>query len=258
MEDQQTYTLEQAFNDSATDKKRQRWEDPYKAWRESQDPNDLRQVVSSLDNTISSASRAHAGQAARSPVVQQRARLIAARAVKSFDPDRGVALPTHVNNQLRELQRSAPAVVDPLSPPERFRRQQVEISQVTQDLEEQLGREATDEEISEVSGIPLPRVVKVRRRMRARIPTSVYEDSDDDDDALDVVDNRFTDEDLWHEAVYHDLGEVDRIIFMHRTGYRDADILSNTDIAQRVNLSPGAVSQRARRIQQRLEQYHAR
>lgn len=242
--------------DDTPSRKRQGWEDPYNTWRSSQSPSDLRKVVRALDGTISSASRAHAGNAAQSPVVQQRARLIAARAVKSYDPDRGVALPTHVNNQLRELQRAAPSVVDPLSPPERFRRQQMEITRVTADLEEQLGREATDEEIAEVSGIPLPRVVKVRQRMRARLPTSVYEDSDDDDESPDIVDSTVTDEDLWLEAVYHDLGEVDRVILLHRTGYRGAEVLSNAEIADRVNLSPGAVSQRAKRIQHRLEEFH--
>lgn len=225
-------------------------------WQADQSGPNLRAIVKQLEPTINSAVSQYVGKSV-SPTVQQRARLLAADAVKTYDPTRGAQLSTHVHNQLRRLQRMAPGISDPFAPPEHFRRQQMEIQNANSQLEETLGREVTDEEIAELTGIPSRRVSKVRTRMRARIPISTYEDMEDnDDDAPDIPGSEHTQYDDWVDAVYHDLGPVDRLIMMYRTGYRGADMLGNSEIASRLRISPSAVSQRARRIQERLDSYH--
>ena len=62
--------------------------------------------------------------------------------------------------------------------------------------------------------------------------------------------------DEWVDAVYHDLGEIDRVIMSYRTGFRGAPVLSNGDIAKRLKMTPGAVSQRANRIQGKLDEFY--
>ncbi len=259
-EQDEVVTLQQAFDDTWGKKKAPgAWQDSFDAWRKNQSPAGLRQVVKSLDPVIESAVTRYVGQSAP-PTVKHRARLIAAKAVQTYDPSRGAALNTHVYTQLQGLQRMAPAIADPFTPPERFRRQQQDITAAATALQEELGRDPTDEEVAEVSGLPASRVTKVRSRMRARVPFSAYEgsfDEDGDSDAPDIVASERTPYDEWVEAVYHDLGEIDKLILMHRTGYRNADRLSNQDIAYKLNLTPAAVSQRAARIQSRLDAFHA-
>jgi RNA polymerase primary sigma factor len=120
-----------------------------------------------------------------------------------------------------------------------------------------LGREPSDEELADITGIALPRVIKVRKRMRSRVPFSVAEGEDDDENSgTDVAVSRRTPYDDWVDAVYHDLGEIDKIILQHRSGYRGAEILPNQEIAKKLGLSPAAVSQKAARIQARLDEFN--
>jgi hypothetical protein len=63
-----------------------------------------------------------------SPVVRGRARILAARAVKTFKPSGGAKLKTYVQSQLQQLSRLAPKIVDPLPSPERWRRNSAEIN----------------------------------------------------------------------------------------------------------------------------------
>ena len=251
-----TYTLQQAYDDTRKRDQQSPWDAPFQQWQKTRSPGDLRRVVRAAEPVIQNAVTQYAG-AKGSPIVKQRARLLAAKAIQDFDPQRGASLKTHVHNQLRALQRMAPAVVDPFSPSEHFRRQQVEIQSTIAAVQDELGREPTDEEIADVTSLPVKRIRKVRSRMRARIPSSVYDASAEDDESPDIADEEVTDEGLWLDAVYHDLGEIDRMIMAHRTGYRDMEILSNTEIARRLNISPAAVSQRAARIQHRLDEFYA-
>jgi DNA-directed RNA polymerase specialized sigma subunit len=230
----------------------------YEDWKVDPQPQKLRKVVDDLDPVINSAVRQYAGQKAP-PTVLQRARLIAAKAVRSYDSTRGADIKTHVFNQMRSIQRMAPGISNPLSPPERFRRDQQEIDTSYKELEDVLGREPTDEEISEMTGLPVRRVIKVRTRMRARIPISAYEDKDDDDDSnYDIVGSKRDDFDDWLDAVYDELGPVDRLIMMYRTGYRGSEIYPNSVIAKKLNISPSAISQRASRIQSKLDSFYGR
>jgi hypothetical protein len=62
---------------------------------------------------------------------------------------------------------------------------------------------------------------------------------------------------VWADYVYHDLSDIDKIVFQHRTGYRGAPQLSNQEIARRLRLSPAAVTQRANRLQAKMNALHA-
>jgi DNA-directed RNA polymerase specialized sigma subunit len=229
--------------------------EPFARWKADPRPEVLRESINSMDDVIKSSIRRYVGTKS-SPIVDQRARLLAAKALQSYDPKKGANLKTHIANQLRSLQRLAPDITDPLPPPERFRRHQREIMNASELLSEQLGREVTDEEIAELTSLPPARVSKVRSRMRARIPLSAFEEADEGE-GDELVAGKHDDYDDWLDAVYHDLGNVDRLILMHRVGYRNADLLSTKEIAERLGMSPAAVSQRASRIQKRLDEFHA-
>lgn len=212
-------------------------------------------VITNLQPTIDYAVAAYAGKNA-SPLVKSRARLLAAQAVKSYNPKAGTKLKTFVQQHLQAIQRLAPHINDPLSPSDRFRRDQQQITQGTNQLYENLGREPSDDELSDHTGLSIKRLRKVRSRMRGRLPFTVYEDQGEEDDSNDVVGSTRLPYDDWQDAVYHDLPEQDKIIFVHRTGYGGADVLSNQEIAAKLNISPAAVSQKAAKLQAKLDQFH--
>jgi DNA-directed RNA polymerase specialized sigma subunit len=226
----------------------------YDAWKTDPSPANMHSVVKELDPAISSAVSAYVGQKA-SPTIKHRARILAAQAIKTYDPQYGATLPTHVNRQLQALQRMAPSLVDPLPAPEKFRQNSQAIATSVGSLEELLGREPTDEEVAENTGLPIKRVIKVRSNQRGRVPMSMLEADDDDEGGNDIVTNSREPYEDWADAVYHDLGDTDRLIFMHRSGYRGAPRLQVQQIAEKLGVSPAYVSQRARRIQERLDEF---
>ena len=54
--------------------------------------------------------------------------------------------------------------------------------------------------------------------------------------------------DLWKRAVYHDLEPVDQFIMQHTWGIYGAPPLSTKSIADKLRITPGAVSQRRSKI----------
>lgn len=215
----------------------------------------MRERVRDLEPTINQALAQYAGGNV-SPVVRDRARIIAAKALADFDPKRGASPKTHVMNQLRRLQREVPVISDPLPMPERFRRDQGRIAEVIRQIEEHEGREALPEEIADTTHLSRKRVRRVMDRMAARVSQTAYEDTDgDDDDQMDVVTDRREPWDEWVDMVYAELPERDRLIFRHRTGYDGSPILDNNTLARQLNISPQIVSQRARVIQGKLDRF---
>lgn len=218
-------------------------------------PQNLRAVVDSLDSTINRALSAYTK--VQTPVLRQRARLMAADAVRGYDPNAGAKLSTHVHRQLQRLQREAPNITDPLPMPERMRRDSGIIINAISSAADAIGSEVSDEQVSELTGIPVARVNKVRNLMRRGISETAYQEGmAEDDEAQEAVYSSTDPFEEWKNAVYHDLSEVDRVIMAYRTGFRGAPFLANQEIAKRLRMSPGAVSQHANQIQAKLDAYY--
>ena len=58
---------------------------------------------------------------------------------------------------------------------------------------------------------------------------------------------------FWVELVYSDLDETDQLILAHTLGLRGREVLQNQQLAKKLGISPGAVSQRKQRIQRLLD-----
>lgn len=229
------------------------YDQDYAIWKESGDPSHLKTVVDKLDPVINGVMKASNIQ---SPIVRDRAKMVAAKAVKSFDPTRGAQLHTHVSNQLKRLVSEAPRIQEPFVPSERFRKESNDIRNAMTSFTDRMGRDPTDEELSDITYIPLKKVIRIRTASRARVPLSAVEEANDENEGgYDVVGSIRSKADDWGEAVYYGLGDLDKLIFMHKTGYRGADKLSNEGIAEKLHLSPQAVSVRARKIQDQLDSY---
>lgn len=228
----------------------------YKAYLANKSKHTLRGVTTSLQPVIDKAVKTFAGDNAP-PTVWDRARLLAADAVEKYDPTKSSNLKGHVYSQLQALNRLAPQITDPMPIPERMRRDRAEIYSAVEQLRNDMGREPTDEEVQEITGIPLKRVLKVKSVQHANIPLSVFEGTDTDEDATpEIAVSRRTPMDDWVDAVYHDSDSIDKIVLQHKSGYRGAQILGNQQIAKLLNISPAAVSQRAARLQARLEEFN--
>jgi DNA-directed RNA polymerase specialized sigma subunit len=224
----------------------------WQTWKASGDPKKLRGLVNRLQPTITGVLNS-AG--IKSPILNDRAKLMAAKALHSFDPTRGAGLKTYVSAQLRSLVRDAPKIQEPMVPGQKYRSEVAALHTAKQRFNDTFGRDATDEELSELTNVPLRKVIRLQSSNRARIPMSMVEEADDDSTAPDVIGSTRTPQDDWTDAIYYGLGDVDRLILMHKTGYRNGERLDDDAIAGKVGLSVDAVQQRARRIQEQLDRF---
>lgn len=219
-------------------------DDVYNRWQQTQTTTDLRSVVDALNPLIQRAATTFAG-ANMSPLVISRARVLAARAIRSFDPRRGAKLQTHVMTQLQPLRRFASQSPQAIRRGDRDMTQIAALARAENTLRENLGREPSDLELADYSGISQRRM----NRLRARKELSAYGIVGGNDPVIDRSDP----EDAWMDYVYHDLDDISRKIVDYKLG-RGVQPMANKDIAHKLKITPSAVSQRLSTIQNRLNE----
>lgn len=179
---------------------------------------------------------------------------MAAKAVKTYDPQRGAKLETHLTQQLQGLRNVVATFADPMPKPRRLRRDGAQVHAAKQQLADQIGREPSLEELADYGKFDLNKLRKIVRRERATMPESALESSESDDEEYMPGVKHSDPAAVWADYVYNDLSDIDRVIFQYRTGYNGMPILSNAEIAKRLNLGQAAVSRRAGRIQARMDE----
>jgi len=221
------------------------------------DQRKLRALVTSVQPTIDKAIASYVGTNVP-PTLKDHARLMAIDAIERYSPQPGKSLKGFVMSTLQGLKREAAKVTQPFVAPPDMRQDNAKLYGATQQLANDLGREPTDEEVQHSTGFSIKRITKMRKRMHAQIPLSGWEHKFDDDegDSGDIATQSHTPFDDWTDAVYHDLGSLDRLIMQYRSGYRGMPVLSNQDIAKKLNLTPMGVSMRAKVIQLKLDQFN--
>ena len=217
-------------------------EEAYKVYQSKPTKENLYSVVKSLKNTINYtlASLNSAGN----PVLEGKAMVYTANAVKDFDASHGAALPTYVTTQLRRLIRDQRQINSPVKIADRAMLDLYKITQAEQAYEDQYGREPDLLQLADFSGINPKRIEKVRKQMPA-IPTEEAfgeaMEGQTPDYASEVMD-----------AIYFESDHIDRKILEHKTGYGGKQELSGEEIAQKIGISPSQVSRRSGRLSKKI------
>lgn len=232
----------------------QRLPDTFVAYQQHPSPQGLRAIIDEHKKFIDGTVHNLIGQA--SPVIQTRAYLMAADSVRKYDPSKGVPLKNWIAQGLQGLRSLNRGITEVISVPEKLRRKAAIVARTRDELRESLNREPSYEELADATGVP----VKHQQRMLRGALWSKAEGSllanleAGDDEASDNTPSLKKDpQEEIRDYVYHDLDDVDKQIFRGRMGYGGDPIAPNQEIAAKLNLTPSAVSQRANRIQKRLE-----
>ena len=222
-------------------------DDAYANWRADPTPENMKAVLDDLDTTINSEIQRFSGP---KPLLRSKARALAVKAVRSYDPAGGTRLRSWVVTQLQPLSRYNNSL-KPIYAPEDVSRKAYAISKARETLLDETGREPTDEELADRVGISVKRLGKIRGAVPAVVNETMGED-DDDDASPDLPVYQANAVQAASEAVYDGLDERDRLIFDLRTGGHGKQITSGTDIAAMLKVSPAAVTLRANAIAQRI------
>lgn len=220
---------------------------PYDLWRADPNPSTLFAVTKSLKPTIDSILSGMQG--AGNPHLAAKARVVAAKAVQSYDPSAGASLPTWVSQQLRQLARENRKSNNVVSIPEGVQLDAYTIYRKENEFMDEHDREPTVEELSDLTHLSISRIADVRKKMRPVANESSFDN--EENSLLQGGSADFTKDAT--DYVYHDSDLIDRKILEYTLGYGGADTLDNKKIMEKLKISPVQLTRRKARLAMRIK-----
>lgn len=229
------------------------FKEPYEKWKQYPSPTTSGVFLKSVDPILRSALVTYTGSQAKSPNLYSKARLLALQSMKNYDPSKA-KLKTYLMSQLQGLRRAANKEERILSIPEQVLLDRQHIYEAENRLIEDLGRDPSDRELADFVGLSPKRINYIRQLKPALAEGSFISQSDEGgaEPYAPAVENDGLN--AWNEFVYHSLDPVDQQIMEYTLGMHGRSVTSNQDLARRLRLSPGAISQRKAKIQAKLDE----
>lgn len=220
----------------------------YDTWKENPTADNLYAVTKELKPTIDSviASMGASGN----PQIAAKARVIAAKAVRSYDPAQQVGLPTWVSSQLRQLTRDVRKSNSVLHVPDRVFLDGYAIYKAEAEFEDENGREPTLEELADASHLSVKRIKSVRNKMR-KVGTENPDVGENDSPQAAVHMPNYTQEAL--DYVYGDSDRTDKLILEYLTGYGGKGVFTPKEVMQKLKLTPVQLTRRKIRLAERIK-----
>jgi len=212
-------------------------EDAFDTYKVDQTPESLNSVVGELKPTITYA-LSNLG-ALNDPVIRSEAKVVAAKAIKHYDPSFGATLETHVSNSLRQLSRTARKQRSTIRLPERHQLDAYALYKGEKEYVDKYGKEPDLDQLSDFTGISRKRINKIKGSSFAIATEGSYEGNIEErpDYTQDAI-----------EYIYTDADHKNKKILEHKLGYGGAQVLSNEEIAKKLNIHPSQVSRRSASI----------
>lgn len=190
-------------------------------------------------------------------LIEGEARLVAAKAVRKYDPAKGAGLKTYLSSQLQQLQRKIRRLREPIRIPERQTLDAAALQRMHADFIEEKGYEPSTVELSNYAGISPERITKLRALPRiasdarfSSAPTSADSEADGMQEAT-VYKSDWLDDAMRY--VYIDAEPLDQKIFEGMTGYLGAETRTPAELAERLNVSQSQISRRFARMMSNLQ-----
>lgn len=229
----------------------------YGQWQTARTPDNNTKLLKTVQPIIDTALSSYVGTTP-SPSMRTRAKLMALKAMETYDPNRG-NVKTHLLSQMQSLRRALAKENNIISLPEQVGLDFQRLTESENQLRDQLGRDPTDDEIADATNLSTRRIQKIRAfHQPVAESATITENENDtyDGDIASSVPGANNAHNAWLNFVYEDLGPTDRLIMDMTLGRNGKRRASGQEIAARLKLSPGAVSQRAAKIQAMIDRRH--
>jgi hypothetical protein len=227
--------------------------EPYAGFKSAPSPESAGRLLRAVDPVIQTGLRAYGGKNAN-PILRSHAKRIAVNSFRQYDPMQGT-LKNHLLTNLQGLQRLAAKQTQMINVPERVVMEKQMLDRAEHEMRLELGRDPSSLELADRTGLPLKR----QRYIRGYVPgfaqgqvegMTAGEEGEGMDPAVVQADPVAAKAEL----IYHDLDATNQAILEHSLGLHGRQPLPPSQIARRLNLTPGAISQRAARIQAMLDE----
>lgn len=217
----------------------------YLSWKKTQSPEDMSNILKEIKPLLQSEMSRFRGVLPE-PALQAQAKKRSIEAIKGYDPTKDVKLTTHIVNSLQKLYRENYKYQQAVRLSEELQRGTGNYAKSKEDLAFRLQREPTAAEVADDLGWPISKVERIERQARGEIFGQDLE--------YDPTDIELNESDPRIDYVYFDLDPTDQMIMEYSTGYGGKAILPKKDIADKLGISAAAVTQRSKKIADKLMQ----
>jgi len=217
----------------------------YNAWVVNRSPEAMAGLVEAFMPTVNAEIMQYSGP---KELLRSRGRFLVTQAIKSFNPMGGTRLNSWVVTNLKQLSRYGKRL-RPVRASETMIRNAAELSSVEKRLEDDLGRKPTDDELVDETGWNAKTIAEIRKSSVASVNGGTFaEDDEGEGTASEPGLIRPNPLPYAAEAVYMGLDDKDKQIFDGKTGFHGKKQTSGSSLADMLNLSSAAVSQRSSAI----------
>lgn len=221
----------------------------WRAWKAAPSKQTLEPLMRAMTPVLKSEVSRWGSQVPRA-ALDMESRKLALEAFKSYDPNAGTALATHVLNRTKKLSRMVYNNQDLVRLPENRKLKSQTYHNGFNYLAGEFGRDPTNVELADHLGWSPANVSSVQRST-----VGEYLESQDVGGEMFSDVHGTDDEDFRLDFVYHSLDPTDQLIFEHSTGYSGKRVLSTKDLAAKVGLTVNQVTHRKRKLTQKIKQF---
>lgn len=223
----------------------------YNKWIVDKSQENMGKLLDAFLPTINSEILQYSGNR---DLLRSRARVYAIQAIKSFNPMGTAKLNSWIVTNLKQLSRYGKRL-RPVRASEDVIRDAAELNRVRGELEDELGRAPTDEELTDETGWGKKRLDKLRHDAVASVSGGADPSETADEGFTSAMDmsTQFADEvPFARDAVYMSLPQRDKDIFDYKLGMHGKPAMSGTDIAKKLGVTSALISQRSSDIGRRI------
>tara|TARA_Y100001973_G_C5208638_1_gene343603 strand:- start:6440 stop:7264 length:825 start_codon:yes stop_codon:yes gene_type:complete len=235
------------------------YHDPYMAWKNNPSPENTGNLVKAVKPVIDKGLKSYGGGSdGASRIMRGKAKQIAMDSLESYDPKRA-KLQTHLMEHLKGLQRYGGKRRNVLAVPERVLLDRKHLDETTRDMEDWLGREPSDKELADKTGLSIKRIKYVRSLRQPTAEGTIADwQSQNAAEGQTMPAVQQQENDAWVNFVYHDLTSVKNsplpVVMEYTLGLHGKPKLTTAQLAQKLGVSPGRVAQYRSQIQAKLDQ----
>lgn len=177
-------------------------------------------------------------------LLRLKAQQLLLQALKSYNPNVGTKLSTHVVTQLQQLSRLTYSHQNIARIPEHRVLKISAYKAAKQALEARLGRSPTIEELADELAWPVSHIARMKKELHEEFIESGV--------PIPIFDQRNTDTNTM-AFIYHDLSPLHKKIFEHTVGWGGAKILKMDELAKKLNMTVAQLSYQKRLMSKEIE-----
>lgn len=229
--------------------------DHFNTWSTNKSPANNDMMIQRVQPIIDLALKTYVGQDVP-PSVKLQAKRMALEGLNNYDPNKS-KLKTHLLWHMQGLKRASNKANQILKVPERVQIDSRHINNAFNELSEKLGRDPSDSELSDHTGLSTKRINSVRSFKpgiaEGAAMQSLFSSEDENINDPSVAIPGMDTGKAWRNFVYDGLDDRSKLVMEHTFGMNGKPVIDNMALARKLRITPARVSQIRSEIQKKID-----